>query len=54
MTRGSAAFILRAQRKDGTVRLSLHDLKTGQQQTFASWASLRRYVVKQLEHQGLR
>ncbi len=54
MTVRGAAFILRVRCKNGELRLLLLDLKTGQQETFASWAALGRYVGSQLGRSGLR
>lgn len=54
MTGYRAGFVLRVQETHGSLRLSVHNLKTGQRKEFSTWKALWVWLEQQVKHEGLR
>lgn len=49
-----SSFILRLLPREKRLCFELQNLKTGERQSFKSWAALRRHLERVSRHQGLR
>jgi hypothetical protein len=54
MTSNNASFVLRVKETRSTLRLSVHNLKTGERKEFSSWKALVGWLEAQAKPQGLR
>jgi hypothetical protein len=54
MTEHTTNFVLRVKETKQTLRLSLHNLKTGERKDFSTWKALWEWLEQQVSSQGLR
>jgi hypothetical protein len=53
-TQHTANFVLRVAETGRSLRISAHDLKTGERKEFASWKELLGWLESQVKQEGLR
>jgi hypothetical protein len=49
-----ANFVVRVRGKEGNLRVSVHNLKTGEKKEFSSWPALWGWLEQQARLEGLR